>query len=234
MIANNDNERNSWVQALQLQRAYWNKSKRSKEKLLQQQQQQLQLSLSDTHTQSVSHQRHASMERGLLSPTSLRKSFFKQNTTSFEENIQRSSSLNRTSSFRPFTISFRASPTARRTFFNRRKSGSVENMQFIKPVEAATSDIPSPIELPTTLSPLSILQKDLTRSISFDTVRKPSPTMSPLMGSRNAIDNGLVLDSKGEVFVKYSGGHFLDEDLSDEEIACDYGNQPSTLIGAQV
>ena len=195
---------------------------------------QQQLSLSDTHTQSIS-QRSASMEKGQLSPFSLRKPFFRQNSTSMEEaNIQKSSSLNRASSFRAFTISFRGSPPARMNFFNRKKSGSVENMHFIKPVDAATNDIPPRAEPPNSLSPLSILHRDITRSISFDTVRKPSPSESPLLGSRNAIDNGLVRDSKGEVYVKYSGGHFLDEDLSDEEIVCDYGNQPSTLIGAQV
>ena len=58
--------------------------------------------------------------------------------------------------------------------------------------------------------------------------------MSPQMHARNADIQELVHNSKGEVFAKYSGGHFLDEDLSDEEVVYDYGNQPSTLIGAQV
>ncbi|KAI6653539.1 TBC1 domain family member 2A isoform X1 [Oopsacas minuta] len=228
LIAANDNERNSWVQALQLQRAYWNKSKRSKEKMLLQQQ----LTLSDTHT-PITNQRQRFSEK---SPLSLRQSFFRQNSSSIEEpHYERSSSLSRSSSLKPFTISFKLSPVPRRTFFTRKKSGSVENMQFVKPCDSANPNIPSN-DSPFA-SPINILQKDLTRSISFDTVRKPSPLQigSPLIGSMNTNDDELVQDSRGEVFIKYSGGHFLDEDLSDEEdIVCEYGNQPSTLIGAQL
>ena len=234
LIASNDIERNSWVQALQFQRGYWNRSKRSKEKLMLQQQ----MSLSDSHSlpTSVTPSKPNNPEKSPLSPSFFRKSFFKQNS-SFEDSSfpSRSSSLGRSSSYRPFTISLRSSP-ATRGIFARKKSGSVENVQYVKPDEISNGDVPSPSDSTFVLSPVCVLQKDLTRSISFDTMRKPSPipTLSPPLTSKNKDNDELVHDSKGDVFAKYSGGHFLDEELSDDEVIYDYGSQPSTLIGAQV
>ena len=195
-----------------------------------------QLSLSGSYSLPVTSPKQNNVEKSPLSPSFFRKSFFKQNPSLDNASLHnRSSSLGRNSSFRPFTISFKGSPGTR-GIFTKKKSGSVENIQYVKPDEDANGEVPSTGDCTFVLSPVSHLQKDLTRSISFDTVRKPSPlpTLSPLMRTENKDSDELVRDSEGVEFYKLSGGHFLDEDLSDDDVVYDYGNQPSTLVGAQV
>ena len=231
LIANSDIERSSWIQAIQLQRDYWNKSKKSLVFLKD----QSNLTFSDSHKlnssyKEISERSNSNIDRSPLSPKSARKFFSKQFSGDEVCLKERSMSLGRTYSHRPFTISFRKSGS-RKGLFSPNKAESIEN------VDIASSDelfVPSPSLFHK--SPLNDVRNDLIRSISFDTMRKPSPqpNATPRVEIGEKLDPGLVRDAKGEIFVKYSSGHFLDEDISDEETYSDYSSQPSTLLGAQV